>query len=315
MNMARNIRCERGAWGLFDLTDAQAEKINSGDVEEFNAFFLRNYDYIKSRCMNQWNRLIKVYYSSKDLDDLVNAAYYDLSKTKFVNSKVLERVINLACVAVDRSSAKIAVSVSADNYNRSFSCKYSFDSLDYMVSNQAQTNESEFCIADLYQTAPSPQEEIEAEEESYSFIILADAVKPFLTDAGRRFITYYLNGITPSNAEIFLNVKGGWGAYRQIEKSLALNYKEVLRVFADLGYKIPAFLKDQIPEKYAAEIQRKEERERAKQDALDELERKRAEREARAQTKAERLREYNREYQRRRRAREKTLPAYIEGVS
>ncbi len=290
-------------WGWWEITDEEAERINGGDLEAYNNFFVRNYARIYGLALKQLKKLYPIYASEKDVTDIVNAFYIDLFQSGVKSGVNMVHILHLSALSVDRSSYMIARKTSNDILNLSFSGKFGFQPMEYELNSNHDEDDKTFYVIDRFETAASPQDEMEAEEKGASVVILANALKPFLTEKGRQFVAYYLNGISPRNAERFLNTKGGSGAYRQIEKSLAVNYKEVLQEFVALGYEIPVYLKEQTPDKYRAEIQRKEERERLKQEEQNERDRKRREKEERARTRKERLREYNREYKRRQRER------------
>lgn len=286
-------------WGWWDITDEEADRINGGDVEAYNVFFVRNYARIYGLAHKELSRNMPIYASNKEISDIVNAFYLDLFNTGLKNGKLITYTLHLSACAIDRSCYSIARKVSSENLNYSFRGGFDVQPMEYELNSNHEEDDKTFYVIDRFETAASPQDEMEAEEKGASVVILANALKPFLTEKGRQFVAYYLNGISPRNAERFLNTKGGSGAYRQIEKSLAVNYKEVLQEFVALGYEIPVYLKEQTPDKYRAEIQRKEERERLKQEEQNERDRKRREKEERARTRKERLREYNREYKRR----------------
>lgn len=297
---------EKTDWGWWEITDEEAERINGGDIEAYNKFFVRNYARIYGLAYNELAKNMPIYSSSKEVADIVNAFYIDLRNTGVKNGRLITHTLHLSALAIDRSTYIIARKLSSENLNYSFRGGHDVQPLEYKVDRNSQDEEKDFYIIDRYQTAQTPSEELETEEKGKAVVTLANALKPFLTDKGRLFVGYYLNGISPRNAERFQNTIGGSGAYRQIEKSLAINYKDVLRVFIGLGYEIPVYLKGQTPDKYMTEIQRKEERERRKQEEQNARECKRREREERARTRKERLREYNREYKRKQRERAKT---------
>ena len=111
---------ERKKWGFWDITDEQAERINNGDTEEYNAFFMQNYDTIVRLCYDKLHHNANVYHSEKDVHDIVNAYYYDLRFTKFETGALLCHLLYLTARAVDRSSYQIARKLSPRTLEDSF---------------------------------------------------------------------------------------------------------------------------------------------------------------------------------------------------
>lgn len=297
-------------WGFWDITDEQAEKINNGDIDEFNRFFMLNYDVIEKLCYDKLKKLSAIYQSEKDVHDIINAYYYDLRFAKFESGALLCHLLYMSARSVDRSSYKIAEKLSPYTLFDSFKNTPYFQSFEYDNANE---DGDTFVLADFYETAPSPQEEIDNEEKRAHIPRLIKAISPLFTPKAQNYLEYFLNGIKPAHADQRMNTHGGASVYTQIKRTLALNYQEVLKILTDNGYQIPPYLQNALPDKYeeyiAPKLERERKRELKQQEQRAEKERKLRERAERARTRKERLREYNREYKRRQRAQAKTASA------
>ena len=298
-------------WGFWDITDEQAEKINNGDVDEYNAFFVRNYNIISGLAYNEWRRLTynEFFQSIKEKEDIINAFYFDLRCSKIKSGALLCHLLHLSALAVDRSTYQMARKLSPHTLDRSYEIPFCFIPTE-VNKNELRIDEAEYCsIIDLYEYSPSPQEEIDLEESRVNVPELAKALDPFVTPKARKYLEFFLDGLKPAHAEQRLHDKGGASAYNQIKRGLITNYLDVLKVLTDTGYQIPPYLANELPDKYEEYVLPKLNRERKRQEAQAEKERKARERAKRAETRKERLREYNREYKRRQRAQAKTASA------
>ena len=107
-------------WGFWDITDEQANRINNGDVDELNSFFMRNYAVIENLCYDKLKKLSAQFHSEKDVHDIINAFYYDLRFAKFESGALLCHLLYLSARAVDRSSYHIARKLSPKTLYYSF---------------------------------------------------------------------------------------------------------------------------------------------------------------------------------------------------
>ncbi|MBR2335654.1 MAG: hypothetical protein IKA62_05455 [Clostridia bacterium] len=245
----------REKWGKFNITDEQAERINNGDVEEFDLFFLRNYEYIKKRCTKELHR------SGCDLlptpEDAINATYIDLRNTKFSSWYALESTIRRASVHSYHSSSDIAVKLSPAVYN---SLKFGFRcESPYIVNEKGHITHK----LDLYNSAPSPQEEID-EETRFSLLNnvekLTEAVSPFLTPSLLRIFPLWLCKIPYEKAaeRLGMNSKSLNRRYTDIRYRLILNYDGVIKRLSDFGYNVREYV-GVIPSDYSYLQKRAEE--------------------------------------------------------
>lgn len=296
-------------WGYWDITDEQAEKINNGDIDELNSFFLRNYDLISAQAVKELDRLSLggFYHSSKNKEDVINAFYLDLTYAcvSFQSAAGLYVILRRSALAVDRSSAQLARHFSQRNLDLSYKTPFKFVPTEVNKTELRIDEDDYHSIIDLYEWSPSPQEEIDFEQSGVNVPKLAIVLEPFVSPKYRKYIEFFLNGVGPTHANQLLNDKCGNSAYKQIKIGLIRNYKDVLRAVSDFGIDVPCYLQNALPYRFEELVLPRLERELKRQTAEAEKERKRQERAERAKTRKERLREYNREYKRRQRERER----------
>ncbi len=302
----RKKRTEK--WGFYDITDEQAEKINNGDIEELNAFFIRNYEEFKGMAYKELCRNGNIYGSEKEIADILNAFYLDLHSFKLEHGANISFHFHLSALAVDRSSYFIARKLSVENLNRSYKRVFEVSPIT-QFSNMGGSGADLYNI-DLVESAPSPQDEIDEEENINDVFALAELIKPFLTEKAKPFAVYYLSGIRACYAEKFLCRKGGASMYKRIEKDLRFHWKEILALLEDRGCMIVPYLATALPVGYEEEVLPRIQKAEAKREKKEAVERAKAERKAEKKTpeqKREELRIYNREYARKRREKQKAL--------
>ena len=238
---------ERGKWGNFDLTDEQAQAINDGNIDAFNAFFLTNYNYIEYRCKALMDR-----YQIADqiaVDDAVNSVYLDLQGVKFLTPSAIEGAINVSVFYADHGG-NAAVNRNCPTYksHRRFVNVQPLESTDESGAT--------FCVVDLYRTAPTPQEEIDDDlrrAKENDLEALTDVVAPFLSKGLLRFFPFWVSGIPDPKAAERLSVTRGYAckSYQDIRHKLTVNYHGIVVALAGAGYDVERYL-GRVPANYTA---------------------------------------------------------------
>lgn len=247
----KNVRAdERAKWGNFDLTDEQAQTINKGNVEEFNAFFFRNLEYIENRC----KALFFKKGVSHEYQEGVNSVYLDMRHKKLQSAQQLEGVINSACFYSELGGRTI-LDKDCPHY-----VEYS-EFIPVIVSTDLKQNvqndyedQANYIIDRCGCCAPSPQEEIDEENRlrlSEDVETLAAVVYSYITEAQRRLIPYFLQGYTETVVMEKLNItRGNYHAMRGgIRERLCMNYKAILDALSLSGYDV-RYYENVIPADY-----------------------------------------------------------------
>ena len=286
------IQDPRGTWENFDLTDEQVERINNGDVDEFNLFFMRNYEYIKKRC----RKILFKYGLANDYIDGINAVYLDLRSVKFKSAIQLEKDIYRACSFYNHVSY-LTCRRDCPNFTNNFrllNVDYGFE---LNCDRVDADDKSEYFIIDRDgETVPSIPDEIENEfylAKANNVDKLCQILAPFLAKRELEVLPYYLNGYTEGQIGEALGMRAVTANHTiiRIRDKLILNYKAVVAALLTEGY-ASAFLQNVVPEKYDDAVRRKESLKRSKAKTLKRW---------REQNK-EKLAEYNRNYVQRRRS-------------
>lgn len=241
----------RGKWGNFNITDEQAERINNGDVEEFDLFFLRNYDYIKKRCQKIFFKK-GIFY---DYQEGINSAYIDLRFTKQLKSgHQMEKIIIIAC-AMAQVGGHTVCRQDAPQYDSYYNMLKVDSGYELPVDQfDADDKASYFRIDHFAETAPSPQEEIDYELEqarANDVDKLCEILSPFLTPLQNKVLPFFLNGMTAIPICEYLGITRNSAnkTREKLRNRLILNYDKVLAALIDAGYPLE-HLKGILPENY-----------------------------------------------------------------
>ena len=240
----------REKWGNFNITDEQAERINNGDVEEFDLFFLRNYDYIKKRCQKIFFKK-GIYY---DYQEGINSAYVDLRFSKLKSGRQMEKIVIVACAMAQVGGHTICRQDSPqyDSYYNMLKVDSGYElPADRFDADDKHTY---FRIDHYGETAPSPQEEIEQELElarANNVDKLCEILSPFLTPLQNKVLPFFLNGITatPICEHLGITCNSANKTREKLRNRLILNYDKVLAALIDAGYPLE-HLEGILPENY-----------------------------------------------------------------
>ena len=103
-----------------------------------------------------------------------------------------------------------------------------FQSLENKV--EGESDEDIFIVADLYETAPSPQEEMDREQYNDNIGLLCEVLRPFMTSTLFQLLPYWLQGYSAANVAERLGLKlhNTEANFGQIKKRLIMNYRAVL---------------------------------------------------------------------------------------
>ena len=248
----------RGKWGNFNITDEQAERINNGDIDEFNLFFFNNYNYIQKRCKMLLLKKGKI----SDFVCAVNSVYLDLRMLKLKSASQLECDISRSCSYYNyggyyltrHDSPQFINNIKLLNIDDGFSLDCQRDEED---------DKTEYYIIDREgETCPSPFEEMEIEAElkkANNVAKICEILSQFLSPKENEILPYYLNGQSSSIIAEALKMTSPkvLRYFQKIRDKLIINYKAVLEALLSNGYGTDRLI-NVIPENYNEVIRRSE---------------------------------------------------------
>lgn len=243
-------------WGNFDITDEQAERINNGDVEEFDLFFFRNYKYIKKRC----KRIFFKRGINDDYQQGVNSVYLDLRFAKLKSGHQIEKLINVAC-SYSHLGGWTLCRRDAPQYDSYYKLLHVESGFDIPADRYDADDRTEYFLLDHSENFyPSPQEEMDIELEqarANDVDKLCEILSPFLTPLQNKVLPFFLNGMSVSVIAEYLNIsKNSVNKNREkIRNRFILNYDKVLAALIDGGYPLE-YLKGIFPVNYNMVIQK-----------------------------------------------------------
>ncbi len=216
------------AFTLPSEEDIQA--IKAGDVEKMNAFFLQSVEFIRLCAFGFYKKFWKkAFFTSSDIDELVNETYLHLPKLDYVD--VGHFVISLRDVFHYFQYGGKTL------YHRYYTAgKQLCESLDKPVNVDARTGDHEEGVArvDLLEAREqTPYTEIEKTYE-----ILQKIVEGFLTDKENEIFRYrLLTGYTAEEiAEELGKTKGAvLSQMCTMKKALIMHYADILALLSENG--------------------------------------------------------------------------------
>ena len=236
-------------WGNFKLSDEQVERINNGDVEAFNLFFLENLPYIETRCRKRFLDKHRV----DDFYEGVSASYVDLRDQHFNSAQQLEAIINKACIyssygsyQLVRKGGRAHTYISLIQPHLEYECAF---------SNWDKDDKSKYALIDRFgKTSPSPAEEIIEEERlklGNDVDKLCEILKPFFPPALNEVLPYFLQGYDQGNIATHLGLETRTVEHRRrkIRHRLILNYDKILNVLGSNGYDV-SYFEGTLPDDY-----------------------------------------------------------------